>query len=452
MMYLLNQESVKAQGWMVSFLGVLAAAVLFWPGSAQAVPSFARQTGWSCAKCHTVFPELTPAGRRFKLEGYMTDEMAEKKSGAMEVTAAAPVSAMIIADDTFLKSQPPVAAGTATDGSDNRGTVKMPDQLSLFYAGPITPGMGSFIQLTYEPDAGALSLDMLDIRAAKKMDLLGYDLVVGLDSNNVPTVQDAWNTGAAWGFPFAGSSVVPGPIAGTQIESLGGSVGSLGAYAYFNDLVYMEVSGYRSTTQGDGFTPAIQGIAPYWRVAVTQEFGPVSVEVGGLGMKSAAYPAGAGPTGPGDHASDLSFDAQAQYITDAHIVSIEASYITEKTAPTASYLLAMTENAENTLKQAKVNASYFWDRMVGVSVGMLSITGSSDAGMFAVNPFDGSATGSPNSQGLVYEIDYLPWMNTKFAAQYTMWSKFNGDSTSYDGDGRNASDNNALTVLAQLLF
>ena len=32
-----------------------------------AVPSFARQTGMACAACHTVFPELTPFGREFKL-------------------------------------------------------------------------------------------------------------------------------------------------------------------------------------------------------------------------------------------------------------------------------------------------------------------------------------------------------------------------------------------------
>ncbi|MDA8364135.1 MAG: hypothetical protein M0Z84_10055, partial [Gammaproteobacteria bacterium] len=37
---------------------------------ALAVPSFARQTGLPCEVCHTVFPELTPFGRLFKLNGY----------------------------------------------------------------------------------------------------------------------------------------------------------------------------------------------------------------------------------------------------------------------------------------------------------------------------------------------------------------------------------------------
>src|ERR1700693_4377461 len=37
---------------------------------AQALPSFARQTGQPCGTCHTDFPALTPFGRRFKLLRY----------------------------------------------------------------------------------------------------------------------------------------------------------------------------------------------------------------------------------------------------------------------------------------------------------------------------------------------------------------------------------------------
>jgi len=37
---------------------------------AHALPSYARQTGQQCAACHNGFPELTPYGRLFKLNGY----------------------------------------------------------------------------------------------------------------------------------------------------------------------------------------------------------------------------------------------------------------------------------------------------------------------------------------------------------------------------------------------
>ena len=45
--------------------------------TARAVPSFARQTGLSCTSCHTVFPELTPFGRLFKLGGYVMSKSSK---------------------------------------------------------------------------------------------------------------------------------------------------------------------------------------------------------------------------------------------------------------------------------------------------------------------------------------------------------------------------------------
>src|SRR5271154_3105095 len=51
-------------------LATLATVALTNP--AQALPSYARQTGQPCGTCHTDFPALTPYGRRFKLLGYTT--------------------------------------------------------------------------------------------------------------------------------------------------------------------------------------------------------------------------------------------------------------------------------------------------------------------------------------------------------------------------------------------
>ena len=54
--------------------GLLAIATIMLLGlgarPAQALPSYARQTGQQCAACHNGFPELTPYGRLFKLNGY----------------------------------------------------------------------------------------------------------------------------------------------------------------------------------------------------------------------------------------------------------------------------------------------------------------------------------------------------------------------------------------------
>src|SRR5271168_24958 len=55
------------------FVAVLAGFLTIgYAPPAQALPSFARQTGQPCGTCHTSFPGLTPFGRRFKLLGYTT--------------------------------------------------------------------------------------------------------------------------------------------------------------------------------------------------------------------------------------------------------------------------------------------------------------------------------------------------------------------------------------------
>src|SRR5271170_6388558 len=49
-------------------VGVAVCVLDVKPG--HALPSYARQTGQQCAACHNGFPELTPYGRLFKLNGY----------------------------------------------------------------------------------------------------------------------------------------------------------------------------------------------------------------------------------------------------------------------------------------------------------------------------------------------------------------------------------------------
>src|ERR1035437_5566931 len=54
-----------------AIFGLVFSAVTFGAISpADALPSFARQTGQPCGTCHTDFPGLTPYGRKFKLLGY----------------------------------------------------------------------------------------------------------------------------------------------------------------------------------------------------------------------------------------------------------------------------------------------------------------------------------------------------------------------------------------------
>src|SRR5581483_1776371 len=57
---------------------VAAASVLILSAwRAEAVPSFARQTGMACEACHTVYPELSHFGRVFKANGYVLDNIKQ---------------------------------------------------------------------------------------------------------------------------------------------------------------------------------------------------------------------------------------------------------------------------------------------------------------------------------------------------------------------------------------
>ena len=63
-----------------------------------------------------------------------------------------------------------------------------------------------------------------------------------------------------------------------------------------------------------------------------------------------------------------------------------------------------------------------------------------------------SASGAPDTKGWMLEVNYVPWLNTKFTLQYTGYSKFNGGGTNYDGVGRSASDNNTWYALIWLAY
>ena len=65
------KRTYDARFFLASLL-VLTSVILLNSPSAEAMPSFSRQTGQACSTCHTQSfgPNLTPFGRDFKLSGY----------------------------------------------------------------------------------------------------------------------------------------------------------------------------------------------------------------------------------------------------------------------------------------------------------------------------------------------------------------------------------------------
>ena len=53
---------------------------------------------------------------------------------------------------------------------------------------------------------------------------------------------------------------------------------------------------------------------------------------------------------------------------------------------------------------------------------------------------------------MVFIINYVFLKKYKLSLQYIIYNKFNGSSTNYDGEGRNAADNNTLYVIGWVVF
>jgi hypothetical protein len=437
---------------------------------AQATPGFARQTGVACEACHTVFPELTPFGRLFKLNGYVFSNVRQiqdigvNRETTLALAEAAPLSLQLQASNTTLSKRIPDAA--VNDASQKNAT-QFPQALSLFYTGKIADNLGAFLQLTWTPATNSVGIDNSDLRFADHGALPSVgvpDFIYGLTLNNNPTSQDVWNSTPAWGYPFITTIVGIPTAAKAQIDgTLAQTSAGLGGYLWINNHLYVEFDGYRSAQTGtknsvtgnvaplDSTTAnRINGVAPYWRVGWEQNWQRNSLFFGTFGLRAATHPAGIGENGPADTFTDIGLDAQYQYIGDNHIFSIYATWIHEhQDRNTANGTAA---NATDRLDTARLTGSYFYNRKIGGSVQIFSTTGSSDPGLFVAAPVIGSAAGKPDTQGAIFELDYLPWLNTKLGVQYTAFRKFNGATSNYDGFGRNASDNNTLFVFVWTAF
>jgi len=468
---------------------------------AQALPSFARQTGQPCGTCHTDFPALTPYGRRFKLLGYTTgggefrrtpfssqagrDARAEYEK-MLGYVKALPAPAANEADKDYV---PPIsmmaivgytrtqADLTGTDPySPNNNVVLSP--FSAFYGGAITENIGAFAQVTYNavPPGGfgdkfghTWTWDNTDVRYANTAHFGPLDLIYGITANNNPSVQDVWNTTPAWAFPYAVSTINGPGGAHTAIEgAFAAHVGGVGAYTFINDLLYLEFTGYKTLgfsqqnaigTDPFGAPGQLGGIAPYWRVALEPHWGRNTLMVGAFGAIFNVHPwidtsfaSFSTATFPqSDKFTDLGFDAQYQYQGDNYWLTLRGSFIREFQQLNSSLVNAGT-NPTNLLNSMRLQASFAYgaDNRVVFTGQYFNIWGTADLALFGPDPVTGNAL-TPNTNGWMAEIAYIPfgaskmigwpWFNARIGLQYTYYNKLNGTTIG-------AHDNNTLFLHA----
>ncbi|MHB8886046.1 MAG: cytochrome C [Methylovirgula sp.] len=428
------------------------------PQAASALPSFARQTGQPCATCHTAFPELTPYGREFKLGGYTA-------GGGLPFAKAPPIAVMIQGPQFEHFGQNLDAPPTSNTHTNDNVVL---GQASLFYGGQIYGNLGAFIQGTYDGVANRIALDNTDIRYADKAKLFGTDLIWGIDVNNNPTVQDVWNTTPAWGFPYITSATGPGfgPPATMLEGTFPGTVAGAGAYTWWHDMLYAEVTGYFSPSQstlnalGEGLgNTAIDGVAPYWRLAFAPTFGEHSFMIGTFGMLANEVPGGTFGFGT-DQVLDLGFDAQYQFIHEKHAFEAKVTDINEYSQYNSSFVQGITSNQTDRLNSFRATLDYVYDNTYSFTAGYFNVSGTADA-LYGSNSITGDPL-SPNSNGFVFDVAYLPfshggpsaypWLNARFGLSYTKYLTLYGGTTNFDGLGHNASGNDTLMAYSWIMF
>ena len=130
---------------------------------------------------------------------------------------------------------------------------------------------------------------------------------------------------------------------------------------------------------------------------------------------------------------------------------MHGTFIREHQDLNASVALGLAADQTYDLDTLRVDAGLYRQR-VGFILGLLDISGGTDAVRFAPNPVDGSANGQPDSRAWTAEVVFAPWLNVQLRVQYKAYTKFNGAGSNYDGFGRSASDNNTLLLHAWLAW
>ena len=374
---------------------------------------------------------------------------------------------------TFTHTASPYLAGPPPEqpaglhANDNIVT----QQITGFYAGQVYGNLGAFIQVTGDPVGGAVSLDSSDVRYVDSFKLFDKDALWGITVNNFPTVQDVWNTTPAFGWPQVSSGVAPlYSTPQTRIEQgFGTGVMGAGAYVFWNDMLYAELTAYtgqsKSVQEALGLQPGptpdlLEGAAPYWRLALEPHWGDHYLMIGTFGMYGRIIPGDTFGFGYDDY-TDIGFDSQYQYDGDKYSVTVKLTDILEYQKLNASTQISGT-NSSNRLNSFKANASFVWDHTYSLGAGYFNVSGTSDFGLYNTS----SVTNSPNGDGLIFDAAYLPFShgspgpystwNARLGVQYTHYLHLFGGTTDFDGSGsgamHNASGNDTLLLYAWLMF
>lgn len=419
---------------------------------ANALPAFARQTGESCSQCHVggFGPQLTPEGMAFKRDGYRE---TDGKAGHV------PLSAMLVGSYSQQKTDLPAERIPDHFHRNNNAALQ---EASVFLAGRLGANVGSFTQITYNDLERKTSLDTLDLRLAADP---RPDMTLGVSINNGPGVQDPFNTLAKWRFPYTASEFTASPSYRPLLDGeLEGNTYGMTAQLTYNDSLYAEAGLYDSFSKGQLDTlnveqgPQIHSAAPYVRAAWYYDDDSLAWHAGALAFRAKLTDVDL-QNGPEDVHTSYGVDGGAQWRPTArHLFSLSGQYLHEHQDLQATFPAGLSDDNSNSLNELHLAGSWYIDDTWGLSASWIDIYGTRDDRRYA--PVDGDGDylrkGLPDSTGYTVQADWTPfgkdtswrapWANARVGLQYQSWTRLDGASRNFDGEGRDADDEDTLLL------
>ncbi len=491
----MQQNYYRPYPWTSILLMITVISGLALPRSARAIPSYSRQTGLSCATCHTVFPHLTPFGRNFKLHGYVTNntQLISDHASTNDTTGQGRtilefpnipmVSARISSRWNYqaggnggMVPHGAVSAGqdfiSTPDGYGDQDLINYLAGSSIYIAGEITPHLGSFIEFSGPDDeGGTVGLGMFDLAlVSSDITVAGQNFVYGIRAEDALAAGDPSNSIGTWGLTagLMGLSTHNTLFdAGTSFMEGGELFGMLGDFD--GGGLYGSVGVYRPTTNqsagsyvqgsiaGSGTFDGVSGVNTYVRLSyylppIGKNMYP---EIGGFGyfgnLNMTATPSAAllDPLYV-DHYYDLGLDLQVQYIGNNNLLELFGLFQDQRDG--AFYgideFTGVPGDGIGVSRQGLgLKLDYYYETMYGAYVKYLYQTSSQLSDM-KVN-------------GLLVGFSYFPWENVNLRLERCFFSTYNigaaqyGEYVSSGGPGPTAiaaSDFDVTAVKLEYLF
>lgn len=218
--------------------------------------------------------------------------------------------------------------------------------------------------------------------------------------------------------------------------------GELAAYGGLERDV-QRVAGMRAIDGSDGASEPV----PYGRLTLARDFldGQHQVMLGAYGTDVSVTPTAISGFGS-DSYMDVALDATWRWTphserSNADTFSANLLVLHEDQDLIASHAIFGTRLGDD-LTEFRGDASWSWGGNITPAVQFFRITGSFDPVRL------GTPEGSPNSEGFIAEINYLPsndarspldWFGVRLSLEFVAYSEF-------DGSGRGASQNDAVLL------